>query len=221
MIQLRVLCVEDQRTLADALRLAVTAEPDLHCIGTARTVDEALSLMADDPPDVVLMDVLLPGGCDGIEGTRRVKAARPSATVLILTAVPSLDLVARAAAAGADGFLVKDAPLDAVLDQVRSAPTNEMRLDVTTVLAMTPRNQGAQPAVRLTPRETEVLGFLLEGVTVQAMAPRLGISVNTCREYVRSLLAKLGAHSQLEAVAAARRAGVILAPPGPGAPPQR
>jgi DNA-binding NarL/FixJ family response regulator len=209
---LQVLCVEDQRTLADALRLAVTAEPDLNCLGTARTVEEALRVMTDNAPDVVLMDVLLPGGADGIEGTKRVKARSPSTRVVILTAAPTLDLVARAAAAGADGFLVKDAPLEAVLDQIRSTTRSEMRLDVTAVLAINGRlsGSGASPTVHLTPRETEVLGHLVEGVSVQEMAPRLGISVHTCREHVRSVLRKLGARSQLEAVAAARRMGLAV-----------
>jgi DNA-binding NarL/FixJ family response regulator len=213
---LRVVCVEDQQTLADALRLAVTSEPDLECAGTARTVDEALVLVRQSLPDVVLMDVVLPGALDGIEGTRRVKATSPATRVVILTAVPTLDLVARAAAAGANGFLAKDAPLDAVLEQVRSTGGGQMRIDATAVLAMTVRDAGiSQPPVHLTPRETEVLGHLVDGVTVGAMAPMLGISVHTCREYVRSLLSKLGVHSQLEAVAQARRLGVV---PDQGAP---
>jgi DNA-binding NarL/FixJ family response regulator len=209
MSQRRVLCVEDQQTLADALRLAVTAEPDLICLGTARTAEEAAQLASADHPDVVLMDVMLPGDLDGIDATRRMKALSPDIRVVILTASPSLDLVARATAAGADGFLAKDAPLESVLEAIRSSGDGEMRLDTSTVTAITHRaGRLAQPAIELTPRELEVLGHLVDGVGVQAMAPRLGISVHTCREYVRAVLTKLGAHSQLEAVALARRLGV-------------
>jgi DNA-binding NarL/FixJ family response regulator len=205
----RVLCVEDQQTLADALRLAVTAEPDMVCVGSARNAEEAALLASEHHPDVVLMDVMLPGDLDGIDATRRLKDRSPEICVLILTASPSLDLVARAAAAGADGFLAKDAPLESVLEAIRASGDGEMRLDTTTVTAIAQRaSRIAAPAIELTPRELEVLGHLVDGVGVQAMAPRLGISVNTCREYVRAVLRKLGAHTQLEAVAQARRLGV-------------
>lgn len=212
---LALLCVDDQRTFLDALRIAITADQvgDLSCAGSASSVAEALEIMADTQVDVVLMDFDLPD-VDGIEGTRRVKAQFPDARVVILTALSDLDVYLRAVAAHADGFLAKDTPIEELIALVRTT-TGELTLDEATLRALRARvgDEGAISGRRwrpdLTEREKEVLALLAAGIDATNIARQLGITVHTCRSYVRNVLSKLGAHSQLEAVAVAHQAGLL------------
>lgn len=212
---LAVLCVDDQRTFVDALHLAMDADEDgIRCVAVADTVDAALDVLARTAVDVVLMDFDLPG-IDGIEGTRRVKARHPDVRVLILTAMADLDLFVRAVAAGADGFFAKDTPLHELLGHVRDRPDGPLSLDERSIAALRARvgDEGSMSGrtwrPELTEREKEVLALLATGVDPKTIARQLGITLHTCRGYVRNVLSKLGAHSQLEAVAVAHRAGLL------------
>ena len=212
--EVSVVCVDDQRTFRDALRAAVGVEPGLRCAGAVDTVAEALAILDAEPVDVVLMDFDL-AEVDGIEGTRRIKASHPEVRVIVLTALADLDLLVRAVAGRADGFLPKDTPLEVLLAAVRGCSSSGMALDEVSVRALRDR-VGEQATIggrtwrpALTPREKEVLALLDAGVEPKAIAGQLGIRLHTCRGYVRNVLVKLGAHSQLEAVAIARRAGLL------------
>ena len=114
-----VLVVEDQLVLASALEVAIGVQPDLDCLGTAATVEDALAQMAERAPDVVLMDIELPG-TDGIEGTRLIKTTHPEVTVLVLTGGATPERLAAAAAAGAGGFLAKQTSFADVLAAIRN-----------------------------------------------------------------------------------------------------
>jgi DNA-binding NarL/FixJ family response regulator len=226
-----VLVVEDQQVLASALEIAIGAQPDLNCVGTAGSVDDALLLMAAARPDVVLMDIELPGG-DGIAGTRMIKTAYPAARVLILTAGATPGRLAEAAAAGAGGFLGKDSALSDILAAIRNPATGNMVVKGA-VLSELLRKQSAagegQPpgermppgadrasgpdGAKLTTREEEVLALMGEGLDPSAIAERLVLSVYTARGHVKNVMAKLGAHTQLEAVVLATKAGLLQ--PGP------
>ena len=208
----RVLVVDDQRTFSDLLQLALDVQDDLECVGVALTAGDALNMVAEEGPDVVLMDVQLPDAC-GIEATRRVKADHPQVKVLILTGRPDATLMARAAEAGASGFLVKDHPLESILTDVRCESTGTMPAAPVRGSTLVER-AGSSPVV-LTNRELTVLSLLGEGVPPKQIAYRLGISVHTTRGYVKSLLRKLDSHSVLEAVVTAQRRG-LLASSGPG-----
>jgi DNA-binding NarL/FixJ family response regulator len=154
---------------------------------------------------------------DGIEGARRIKAAHPGVRVLLLTGLADLDLLVRAAAAQVDGFLTKDTPLEQLLEAVRGEGDGDVGLvlDAASIEALRRRvgdvatigGRSWLPA--LTAREKEVLALLEAGVEPKSIAAQLGIRLHTCRGYVRNVLVKLGAHSQLEAVAVARRAGLL------------
>jgi DNA-binding NarL/FixJ family response regulator len=211
---LRVLCIDDQRAFKDALQLALSTEDGVACEHTAGTVDEALDSLREHEVDVVLMDLDLPE-TDGVEGTRRVKAAHPDVRVVVLTAMADLDTFVRVMAAGADGFVAKDSSLEVVLAAVRSSDEANLVLDDETLRSLRERVLPAGKAGRwswtpdLTDREREVLALLAAGIDPQTIARQLGIRVHTCRGYVRNVLMKLGAHSQLEAVAVARRHGFL------------
>ena len=206
----RVLVVDDHRTFAELLSKALDAEFDMECVGHAQDAGEALVAVARLRPDVVLMDVHLPDR-DGISTTAELVRDDPDLKVLILTAHASLADVERAAAAGASGFLAKDGSLTEVLGGLRTARRGSLILPDGLLDRLSAVGEG-DPAMdhwQLTPRELEVLRLLGHGRDPRGIAKDLGVSLNTCRGYVKAVLAKLGVHSQLEAVVVATRAGLI------------
>lgn len=204
-----MLVVDDHRVVAETLRMAIDLEEALVCVGIAGSAEEALDLMPGAGADVVLMDVRLPG-MDGIEGTRRLKDRYPGLRVLILSAYTGVDVVARAAGAGASAVLAKEGTLADIVAAIRS--TNDGALMVGS-LALAPEAEGqgevtvADPG--LTKREYEVPGLLGEGLNPKSIARRLGISLETVRGHLKALMAKLDAHTQLEAVTIALRQGIL------------
>src|SRR5688500_3773153 len=188
----RVLIVDDHRAFGESLQIAISTRTDMECVGVAGSVPEALELVAAHPPDVVLMDVELPG-IDGIEGTRLVLERVPASRVLILTAHAELDLMTRAADAGASGFLAKHARISEVLQAITSAHEGWMLVDGPSLALILDRARGQrQPSRRgpvdLTPREAEVLALMGEGMDVTSIAKALSLSVHTCRGHVKSIL---------------------------------
>ena len=209
MASTRVLLVDDHRTLTDLLTRALDREPDLVTVGCAHSCAEGVAMARRHEPDAVVMDLRLPDG-DGFAATRSIVAHRPATRVVILTAQADADSVARAAAAGASGLLAKDGSLDGLLRVLRGQGGFALQPSVLAELTAPPREREPGPGVpALTARERDVLELLGEGADVQAIASRLGISTSTCRGYVKSLLMKLGAHTQLEAVVLAVRCGLL------------
>ena len=199
----RVLIVDDHLVFSGAVEIAISSKDDLDAVGR-------------QSPDVVLMDIRLPDG-DGIEATKRIVALRPGARVLILTAHTDVDIMARAASAGASGFLPKESSIRSVLRAIRVVANGQMVVDGSTLAAILGRLH--RPAISspgpdeeiptLTRREHDVLVLMGNGLDPHAIAGELGISLHTCRGYQKSIMAKLGAHSQLETVVIATRRGVI------------
>ncbi|MFE0173814.1 response regulator [Streptomyces sp. NPDC059002] len=215
---IRILVVEDQQAMAGALEIAIGAQPDLVCVGAVGTVDEAVALAAEQRPDAVLMDIHLPGA-DGIEGTRRIRAEHPRTRVLLLTADATPRQLVAATSAGAAGFIAKDSAFPAVLAAIRAPAEGPMYVEGSTLGllvsaldflhadAAPPRGGGDRS--RLTAREREVLQLMGQGLGPRAIAERLVVSPHTARGHVKRIMAKLGAHSQLEAVVAAARFGLL------------
>lgn len=210
---LRVAVVEDQRAFAQSLQLVLEDQPDMACVGVTGTGESSIQLCRDESPDVVVMDIDLPG-IDGIEAAGQLLEQHDGLTVVILTALADASLLARAASVGVHAFLLKDSSIEEVLDAIRSTSVLDV-IDVDEtgdVLALA--GDGSDGAQRFAPRELEVLGLLAKGRQPKEIARALGISVSTCRGYVKSLLAKLDAHSALEAVVEAHRLGIIELPSG-------
>ena len=213
---IHVLIVDDHAALAGALAFTIDGYPDLRCVGTASTLAEARALITRLRPDVVLLDVLLPDG-NGIEAVPSIVTASPGTRVLILTGHTDVDLLSRAASHGASGFLPKESSISAVISAIRAAVAGQMLVDGPTLatilgrLADTSRRATPGPAaqVTLTRREADVLRLMGQGLDPQAISPVLGITLNTCRGYQKTLMAKLGAHSQLEAVVIGTRLGLL------------
>ncbi|WP_207022916.1 response regulator transcription factor [Phycicoccus sp. DTK01] len=207
----RVLVVDDHRTFTDLLGRAIDAEPDLEWLGAAHTVDEALSRTRALVPDAVVMDVQIGEG-DGLEATTALLAHLPDLRVVVLTAFATQSLLQRAMTAGASALLPKDGTLEDLLEALRDTRDSGFRVHPALLRRLLELQGAAAPpqeTVRLTAREDEVLHLLADGLDPASIARRLGISRHTSRGYVAALLTKLDAHSQLEAVAVARRRGMI------------
>jgi DNA-binding NarL/FixJ family response regulator len=208
-----VLVVDDQRAFADAVGLAVDSQRGLRCVGAVGSAEAALERIRESCPDVVLLDIRLPG-MRGVDAISLLKAQCPLMRILMLTAHTSRRTVLEAVAAGADGFLPKEAPFTEILDAVR-APDNilvadEILAQVVHLGRETGRHEGdSADEAGLTEREGEILSLLAQGRPVKQIARHLGISVYTCRGHVRAILHKLGVHSQLAAVVAAARRGLL------------
>jgi DNA-binding NarL/FixJ family response regulator len=209
-----ILVVDDHLAFSGAVGIAIDAQEDLVCSGTAGSVAEALGRIRRDPPDVILMDIVLPDG-DGIDATARILAQSPETRVLILTGHTDVDVLARAASAGASGFLPKESPIGAVIRAIRAARDGQLLVDGSTLAAILGRVRRPAPAdpvedvPALTRREQDVLRLMSEGLDPHAIARSLDISLHTCRGYQKSIMAKLDAHSQLETVVIATRRGLI------------
>jgi DNA-binding NarL/FixJ family response regulator len=204
-----VLVVDDHRTFTDLVSLALDAETDLECVGAAHSAGEARALSALHRPDVVLMDVNL-GSENGLDVAAEMLKARPGLRVVVLTAHGDEHVMRRAASVGACALLPKDGSLPDLLGSLRTARAGGFSVHPTLLHSLVvgeerPRGVDA-PRTTLTPREQRVLELLADGQDVRR---NLGISVHTCRGYVKSLLAKLGVHSQLQAVVVARTQGLV------------
>jgi len=195
-----VLLVDDHRVFTDTLAIALAAQPGLRCSGVAHSVPDALALAGEVAFQVAVVDLRLPGG-GGLGLVAQLRRRQPPAKVLVLTAHPRPDLAQRALAAGAGGFLGKDAPLADILAAVRALAAGE---EVGAVGVAPPPGD-----VRVTGRELEVLAGLGRGLDAGRIAAELGISVHTTRDHIRALLGKLDVHTQLDAVVTAERLGLI------------
>jgi DNA-binding NarL/FixJ family response regulator len=207
----KVVIIDDHKVFAELLALALDGQPDFECVGHAQSVSDGTALVDKTSPDIVVMDVQLGDG-DGIAATEELTAAYPDLRVVVLTAFVERRLLQRAAAANACALLPKDGELGGMLQALRTARRGGFAVHPELLRRLVTRNENQQPRPpALTRREQEVLQMLAAGLDARLIAREMGISVNTCRGYVKTLLAKMGAHSQLEAVAVAMRHGLIHA----------
>lgn len=214
---IRVLIADDHRTFAEALRTAIDLQEGMKVAGVATDGTSAVKMALESRPHVVLLDVRMPGGMDGIEATRQIKRDLPDTRVLMLSAYHNETLVARALEAGATAYLSKALPVVKVAQAVRAAHQGEPLMDageVDRLLGALRRRREAQEHARrrverLTPRETEILQRMADGLTQDEIALLLGISPHTLRTHVQNILTKLRVHSKLEALAEAVRYGKV------------
>ncbi|MFE4831779.1 response regulator [Streptomyces sp. NPDC056672] len=205
-----ILLVEDHDMVAEAIRLALDRTDDLEVVGRSLSVKDALADAARLRPAVVVLDRRLPDG-DGIAAIPTLKAAAPGTRVLVLTGEATPAVAADVAEAGGSGLILKVGNLGELQDGVRLVAAGEVAyskgllsgaLDLLT-------GRTADLGATLTPRERETLGLLGDGLGTAEISQRLGVALNTARNHVQRVLGKLGARSQLEAVAVARREGLL------------
>jgi DNA-binding NarL/FixJ family response regulator len=209
---------DDHKILTDALAMVVERDAELRLVARpVHTAEEAVEICREERPDVVLMDIVFKGGIDGIEATRRIKELSPATKVVIMTAHDDERLLVDAVEAGASGFLGKDEAADEVLAAAKAAAEGEVLIDPVTLTRLLHQVAREREARRdalvllesLTEREREILELLAEGMRNDDIAQKLYISPQTVQTHVRNVLAKLGVHSKLEAVAFAVKNGAI------------
>ncbi|CAL9390255.1 response regulator [Nocardiopsis dassonvillei] len=206
---IRVLLVDDHPVVREGIRGMLAAEADLTVVGEAVSGPEAVVRTAELEPDVVLMDLRMPGG-DGVEATGRISAERPGAHVLVLTTYDTDADILRAVEAGATGYLLKDTPRAELAEAVRAAARGETVL--TGRLAgrlFTGMRRRGEPAAVLSPREVEVLRLASEGRTNAAIGRALHISPTTVKTHLMRVYDKLGVGDRTSAVSQAIRRGLL------------
>jgi NarL family two-component system response regulator YdfI len=212
---IRVLIADDHMVVREGLRAILEAAPDLLPVGEACDGAEAVRLVQECAPDVVLMDLRMPG-VDGIEAIRRIKARHPDVQVVILTTYDDDDYIVRGLRAGARGYLLKDTARNVLFETIRAAARGESLLPSEVIDRVVAHLQGPQPveAETLSAREGQVLALLAQGASNKEIALQLRISERTVKAHVTGIFNKLGASSRAEAVAIAMRGGLL-----PGEPP--
>lgn len=204
-----VMVVDDHELVAESLASALSDEPDIEVIGVASTLATALDLLRRSAPEVVIMDYRLADE-DGIEATRRIRQADPRVTVVLLTAVATEGVLRRAMAAGCTGAATRDVSVGNLSRVIRSAAHGERAVAGQFESQFRLLSGGsARRSALLTARELEVLHAVSQGQTTSVIARSLGLSEYTVRNHVRNILGKLNAHTKLEAVIHAARAGIL------------
>ena len=206
---IRVLVVDDHAVVAETVRSALDAHDDMDVVGIAVTAAEGRRLAEEHRPDIALVDVSLPD-MDGIRLVKFIRAASPGTRVVMLTGSTDPSLFPQAMAAGACGYLFKELSFRVVVDAIRRAHAGEVIVP-DGVLGRLAAVQTPAKGIGsdLTRREAEVLALLAGGADPRSAASSLGVSLNTVRTYIKSLLMKFDAHSQLELVTKAIRLGVV------------
>jgi DNA-binding NarL/FixJ family response regulator len=216
---IRALVVDDQEVVRAGFSALLDTQPDIAVAASAANGTEAVRLAVEHRPDVVLMDVRMPE-MDGIEATRRICAAAgdDGPRILILTTFDLDEYVYDALQAGASGFLLKDVPAETLFEAVRVisagdallAPTITRRL-IAEFARLRPRQQIRPNELDvLTPRETEILGLVAEGLSNREIASRLVLSDETVKTHVSHVLSKLGLRDRAQAVVAAYESGLVV-----------
>jgi two-component system, NarL family, response regulator LiaR len=200
---IRILIVDDHPVVRRGIAFSLTAFDDLSVAGEASNGEDALRLCGELGPDVVLMDMMMPG-MDGIAATRAMRRMYPQVKVLMLTSFQSGEMVRSALEAGAIGYLLKDMSIDELAQAVRASRSGQATLAKAATQALL-QEPAPPPAFieELTPRQREVLALVVSGLSNQEIADKLVVSLATVRFHVSTILAKLNAANRAEAAALA------------------
>lgn len=212
-----LLLVDDQRLMRDGLRILLELEPDLRVVAEAENGQQALEVYRQHAPDVVLMDIRMPV-MDGVEATHRLREDDPDARIIILTTFDDDEYVFDALRAGALGYLLKDVSGAELAEAIRTVAAGGALIEPSVarkVLAEFSRLPQTSPAKAdalpepLSERETEILGLLAQGLTNKEIAARLFLAEGTVKNYVSSILGKIGARDRTQAALRARELGLL------------
>lgn len=195
--------VEDDTNVCKGLARLLEQTPDIRCRGCYGNAEDALREILKAPPEVVLMDINLPG-MDGIECVRQLKEARPSLQIVMLTVYENPQRIFKALAAGAIGYVLKHTPSSELLNAIRDAHHGGAPMSSQIARKVVQFFQSDAPvsnAAELSEREREVLEFLVKGYLIKEIADQLGLGFDTVRTYIRRIYEKMHVHSRAQAVA--------------------
>ena len=210
--RIRVMTVDDHEILRGGIRFLLLAFDDLELVAEAHSGEEAMSLIDQMRPDVVLMDIMMPG-MDGVETTQALKEQYPDIQVLALTSFHDPNLVQGVMQAGAVGYLLKGASMDELAEAIRAAHTGRPTLAPEAVQALVQSTSSPQKiGDDLSDREREVLALLVQGRSNAEIAEQLMVSTAAAKYHVSSILSKLGAANRTEAVALALQHDLVAKP---------
>lgn len=205
---IKIVIVEDQNKIRNSLKILLNEAEGFKCIGDYESCEDMLKEIDTLSPNVILMDIKLPG-ISGIEGTRQVKKAHPNITILILTMYEDNNLIFDALKAGASGFLIKNTPPSRLLEAIKdgynggSPMSSNIARKVVEYFHYIDTNNDHNKEILLTQREKELLQSLVEGKNYKAIGEIYFISTDTVRFHFRNIYKKLHVHSQAQAVAKA------------------
>jgi DNA-binding NarL/FixJ family response regulator len=214
---IRILLVDDQRLMREGLRILLELETDLKVVGEAEDGEAGLSAYAELQPDVVLMDVRMPG-MDGVEATWRLRERWPNARIMILTTFDDDEYVFEGLRAGALGYLLKDVSGHDLADAVRTVAAGGALIDPSVTRKVVAEFARLAPPARkldaglpepLSERERQVLELMAQGFSNREIAQRLSLAQGTVKNYVTTILQKLGARDRTQAAIRARELGLI------------
>ena len=210
MPSIRLVLVEDQTLMRQGLKTILDLEPGLEVVGEANNGEAGIQKALELRPDVVLMDVQMPGNLNGVQATAALCAAWPEAKVIILTTFDRDDYVYQGIRAGALGYLLKDTPADKLINTIRRVHTGEVFIQpeiASRALRELVRPQ-ANPLEPLSDRERDVLVFLAQGHSNKDIAEKLVITEGTVKNHVSKILSKLQAENRTQAADIARKHGL-------------
>jgi DNA-binding NarL/FixJ family response regulator len=204
---IRVAVVDDHAIVRNGLVQLLSADPELEVVGAVGDGAAAVSLCAEQLPDVALMDLSMPG-MDGVEATRRIIEASPGVQIVVLTSFVDRERVLAALEAGAIGYLLKDSEPDDLLRGVHAAARGESPLDPRAARTMLGAQRETGPLEELTEREREVLSLVAEGLPNKQIGRRLGISEKTVKAHLTHVFRTIGVDDRIQAGLWARRQGL-------------
>lgn len=210
---IRILITDDYAVVRNGLRSFLSAYEDFTLVGEAASGEQAVRLCAQHQPDVVLMDLVMPG-MDGAEATRLIREKHPGTQVIALTSFKEREQVKAALQAGAIGYLLKDVSAEELAEAIRQARLGRPTLapQAAEVLIQTALHPQEQVGFDLTAREREVLALMAAGLNNQEIAGKLYISLSTAKSHVSNVLSKMGAATRTEAVSLALKHRLVSSP---------
>jgi two-component system response regulator DevR len=207
---LRILLVDDHEVVRVGVRALIERQPGMEVVGEASTVSEAVTQAEQLAPDVVVLDIRLPGG-DGMEASQQIKAHRPETRVIVLTSYPDEQILFDAIASGADGYVLKQIGSDELIQALERVGRGESLLDPSVTEKVFARMKKARQQERahafadLSAQDLQILARVAEGETNREIGAALQLSEKTVRNYVSIILGKLGLNSRAQAAAYAAR----------------